>query len=424
MSQFIYEKADQGLSEQEIRDALLESLEGRTLRKVLILPPDFTRFYSNGGLITNLYYHILKDRGCHVDILPALGTHAPVSREESEMMFGDIPHQELIPHNWRTDVVKVGQVPGDFLAEKTGGLWTESVDVEVNKRLMDPSYDLILSVGQVVPHVIVGMGNHAKNLFVGTGGSDMISKSHMIGAINGVDNNLGRDKTPVRELFDYAYEHFLYDRPILYVLNVCTAPENRIWQHGMFIGHGRDVFEAAVALAQVHNVTHLNKPLKKCVAYLDPLEFKSTWVGTKALYRTCMAMAPGGELLILAPGVHTFGEAPDVDVILRKYGYSGQENLMMHYHDPEDSTLRNNLAAVSHLLLGSVAYGKFKVTWAVQKDFMQDVLDIGYGAADYEETVKRYDPRKLRYGEQVLEDGEEIFYIPTPAIGLWINDGK
>lgn len=184
------------------------------------------------------------------------------------------------------------------------------------------------------------------------------------------------------------------------------------------------MFEAGVALAQIHNVTHLNKPLKKCVAYLDPLEFKSTWVGTKALYRTCMAMEPGGELLILAPGVHTFGEAPEVDVILRKYGYSGQENLMKHYHDPEDSTLRDNLAAVSHLLLGSVAYGKFKVTWAVQKDFMQDVLDIGYGAADYEETARRYDPAKLRYGEQTLEDGEEIFYIPTPAIGLWINDGK
>lgn len=424
MSQFIYEKGDQGLSEQELRSALLESLEGRTLRKVLILPPDFTRFYSNGGLITNLYYHILKDRGCQVDIMPALGTHAPVSREEAEMMFGDIPHEELIPHNWRTDVVKIGEVPGDFLAEKTGGLWTESVEVEVNKRLMDPSYDLILSVGQVVPHVIVGMGNHAKNLFVGAGGSDMISKSHMIGAINGVDNNLGRDKTPVRELFDYAYEHFLYERPILYVLTVCTAPENKIRQHGLFIGHGRDVFEAGVALAQIHNVTHLNKPLKKCVAYLDPLEFKSTWVGTKALYRTCMAMEPGGELLILAPGVHTFGEAPEVDVILRKYGYSGQENLMKHYHDPEDSTLRDNLAAVSHLLLGSVAHGKFKVTWAVQKDFMQDVLDIGYGAADYEETARRYDPAKLRYGEQTLEDGEEIFYIPTPAIGLWINDGK
>lgn len=424
MSQFIYEKDDKGLSIQEIRQGLLKSLENRKLKKVLILPPDFTRFYSNGGLITNMYYHILRELGCQVDIMPALGTHAPVTREEAAMMFGDIPYEELIPHDWRNDVVKIGEVPADFLSGITNGLWNESVEVEVNKRLMDPSYDLILSIGQVVPHVIVGMGNHTKNIFVGTGGSDMISKSHMIGAINGVDNNLGRDHTPVRKLFDYAYEHFLYDRPIVYVLTVCTAPENKIRQHGMFIGHGRDVFEAGVALAQIHNVTHLEKPLKKCVAYLDPLEFKSTWVGTKALYRTCMAMEPGGHLLILAPGVHTFGEAPDVDVILRKYGYSGQENLMERYHDPEDPTLRENLAAASHLLLGSVAYGKFKVTWAVQKEFIPDVLAIGYDAADYEEIIKTFNPEKLHYGEQTMEDGENIFYIPNPAIGLWINDNR
>ena len=96
---------DAGLSQDEIRVALLQSLEGRDLRKVLILPPDFTRFHSNAGFITNVYYHALVDRGVQVDILPALGTHVPVTRDQWERMFGDIPYDTMLVHNWRTDGV-------------------------------------------------------------------------------------------------------------------------------------------------------------------------------------------------------------------------------------------------------------------------------------------------------------------------------
>ena len=117
MEQFTYAKTEAGLSPEEIRAALLQSLEGRDLKHVLIIPPDFTRFHSNAGFITNVYYHTLTERGCEVDILPALGTHEPVSQEQAAAMFGDIPYEKFIPHNWRTDVVKLGEVPGEFLAE-------------------------------------------------------------------------------------------------------------------------------------------------------------------------------------------------------------------------------------------------------------------------------------------------------------------
>ena len=108
MELFSYARHETGLSPEEIRSALLRSLEGQDLRRVLIIPPDFTRFHSNAGYITNVYYHTLTERGCEVDILLALGTHEPVSREQAAAMFGDIPYEKLIPHNWRTDVVKLG----------------------------------------------------------------------------------------------------------------------------------------------------------------------------------------------------------------------------------------------------------------------------------------------------------------------------
>lgn len=419
MELFLYEKGESGLSVEEIRQALLQSLEGLELHRVLLLPPDFTRYHSNAGLITNLYYHILTDRGIDVDILPAIGTHQPVSEKEAAIMFGDIPYCKLLPHNWRTDVERLGEVPGEFLAEKTGGLWTAPISVEVNRRVLDPCYDLILSVGQVVPHVVVGMANHAKNLFVGVGGSDMINKSHMVGAVYGPERILGRDHTPVRELFDYAFTHFLQDRPIVFVLTVCTVPEGKIRTHGLFIDRGRKGLEAAVALAQQTNITHLDAPLKKCVAYLDPQEFKSTWVGNKAVFRTCMAMAQGGELVVLAPGVHTFGEDKTVDRLLRKYGYSSREKIMAAYNDPENDELRSNMAAAAHALQ-SCLEGRFHVTYAVQKEFMPAMEAMGYGAADCEEVMRRYDPAKLRPGYQTMPDGEEIYYIPAPAIGLWV----
>ncbi len=420
MKHFVYGEEGKALSETAIREAALTAIRGRELHKVLLLPPDFTRYHSNAGLITNTYYHALKDQRCQVDILPAIGTHMPVSREEASIMFGDIPYEEFLVHNWRTDVVKLGEVPGEFLSEKTDGLWTEPINVEVNRRVMDPSYDLILSIGQVVPHVVVGMANQSKNLFVGTGGSDMINKSHMVGAIYGLERILGRDHTPVRELFDYGFEHYLSHRPILFVLTVCTVTDHKICTHGIFIGEGREPLDAAVALAQKTNITFVPHGFKKCVTWMDPNEFKSTWVANKAIYRTRMAIEDGGELVILAPGLRTFGEDDLVNTLIKKYGYSGRMNILKLFNDPENEDLRKNMGAAAHLIHGSVD-GRFRVTYAVEPSMMEGVKAVGFNVMSIQDAIKKYDPKRLQPGFQTLEDGEEIYFIPNPAIGLWIN---
>ena len=150
---------DQGISEKEIREALEKSIrgQGKELKKVLIIPPDLTRAHSGAGDITKLYYEILKD-SCQVDIMPALGTHMAMTHEEIDILFGsDIPKESFIPHNWRRDVVKIGEVPGEYIKEISEGLVDEPIDVEINRILLDKSYDLIISIGQVVPHEVVGM---------------------------------------------------------------------------------------------------------------------------------------------------------------------------------------------------------------------------------------------------------------------------
>ncbi len=420
MEYFIYPKTGDVLTDDEIRIALLHATANLRPKKVLLIPPDFTRYYSNAGFITNVYYHAFREQGAEVDVLPALGSHEPVSREQADIMFGDIPYETLIPHRWRTDVVTIGQVPADFLSEVSGGLWNEPIAVEINRRLLDPSYDLILSIGQVVPHEVVGMGNHSKNLFVGTGGSEMINHSHMLGALCGLENIIGRDHTAVRRLFDYAYQHFLSDQPIQFVLTVTTAPGNEICTHGLFIGDTRLVLEKAIAISQEQNITFLDKSLKKCVVFMDPVEFQSTWIGNKAVYRTRMAIDDGGELIILAPGIHEFGEDKEIDRLICNYGYHGTKATMDALKKPGNQDLRDNMGAAAHLIHASTD-GRFSVTYAVKNISLQAIRDVGFQAADYDETAARYNPETLRYGYNTMPDGEEIFFIPNPALGLWIS---
>jgi len=415
--------AGSSLNEAQIYEAIKQSIgefEGN-LRKVLILPPDITRNNSGAGIITAMYYNLLKDT-CRIDIMPALGTHVPMTREEQLEMFGpDIPEECFIVHNWRKDIVKIGEVPGDFISEISEGLISESIDVEVNKLLLDRSYDLIISVGQVVPHEVAGMANYSKNIFVGCGGSSMINKTHMLGAFYGMERIMGRDHSPVRKVFDYAEEKFARDIPLMYVLTVTTQSEGKTNIHGIFIGRKRKLFEQAVALSQEKNLTFLDNPLKKVVVYLDEKEFRSTWLGNKAIYRTRMAMADGGELTILAPGVKYFGEDQENDRLIRKYGYVGRTRILELCNQQED--LKKNLSVAAHLIHGS-SDGRFSITYAVDKLTREEIEGVNFKYLQYKEAYQLYNPAKLKDGFNILENGEEIFFISNPALGLWVNKNR
>ena len=417
-----YASAEKGFTDAETRAYLEQAFadEIGKVKKVLILPPDYTRYHSNAGRITVHLYEMFKDTA-EVDIMPALGTHVPVSEDEWNKMFAGIPYEKMIVHSWRDDVTKVGTVPGEYVSQVSEGLVTDPIDVEVNKRLLDKSYDRIISVGQVVPHEVVGMANRNKNIFVGCGGSNMINSSHMLGAFYGLERVMGKDHTPVRNVFDYAEEHFLMDIPLTYILTVTDAPGGVIREHGLFIGRERKYFEQAVELAQKKNLNLVDKTFKKVVVLLDEVEFKSTWLGNKSVYRTRMAIADGGELIVLAPGVNKFGEDKGIDALIRKYGYCGRENVLKLVKEKED--LRANLSAAAHLIHGS-GDGRFSITYCTQHLTKEEVEGVCYGYIPYAEAVKKYDPAKLKDGWNTLPDGEEIYYVSNPALGLWADRKK
>lgn len=404
------------LSADDVRQGLFTAFDRLGNRKkVLAVPPDYTRLHSRAGLITQLTREYFGER--LTDILPAIGTHRPMSKEQINKMYGDVPHDLFRVHNWRTDIVSLGEVPGQFVKEASEGRVGYPWPAQVNKQLAEGNHDLILSIGQVVPHEVSGMANFNKNIFVGTGGVEGINKSHFLGAAYGMEKMMGRAKTPVRDVLNYASRHFANHLPIVYVLTVVGRAENgKTVLRGLYIGDDMECFGKAAELSMKVNCTMPEQPLKKVVVYLDPEEFESTWLGNKSIYRTRMALADGGELIVLAPGVRKFGEDEINDRLIRKYGYVGTPRILKLTRENED--LRENLSAAAHLIHGS-SENRFTITYCPGRLTKEEIESVNFHYADPNIMMKKYPPNRMKEGFNPTDDGEEVYYISNPGLGLW-----
>jgi hypothetical protein len=525
-------------------NAFLQRLGPR--RDVLLLPPDFTRFHSQSGKITRMiceYYKFIprqdndnddddneqddasgveqtKQSGAKrpklldpetskeedeeqpplpvvpkIQILPALGTHAPMTTEEIRKMFGkqlgDLHENAtnannaskgggdksspFLVHDWRNDVVTIGHAPAELVRAATYGMVDEPWPAQLNKLVWEKRLDnhnnndnddnknistpkpLVLSIGQVVPHEVLGMANYNKNVFIGVGGTEAINLSHFIGAVHGMEKMMGRKDNPLRDILNYASQHFLEQQlDLWYLLTVvssstssspattaaahpstaappalpasdpstCTTNNNEsdgggdasnLCIRGFYIGRDIQCYSAACDLSLQVNFTLLDKPMDRCVVYLDPEEFHSTWLGNKAIYRTRMAMADGGKLIILAPGVERFGEDDRVDALIRKYGYVGTPNIMKFMEQEQE--LRDNLSAVAHLIHGS-SEGRFQIVYCPGHLTKDEIETAGFQHDNLDEMEQRYNVKQLKDGWNKDQDGD-FFYISNPALGLW-----
>jgi nickel-dependent lactate racemase len=411
---------DTDLSMQQLKDLLLESLAKLGARnKVLVVPPDQSREHSRSGELTRFAWEYYGDK--LKAVLPALGTHTPMRPDQIAHMFGDMPQNLFHAHNWRTDVATLGELPASFIEEQSEGKLSYTWPAQVNKMIAHGGFDLILSIGQVVPHEVIGMANHAKNILVGTGGSEGINRSHYLGAVYGMERIMGRALNPVRNVLNRACDEFLRQTPIVYVQTVVgRRKDGNLAVRGLYIGDDLECFLKASELSMKVNFEMLDRPIRKAVVLLDPSEFHSTWIGNKAIYRTRMALADGGELIVLAPGVHEFGEDKGIDAMIRKYGYRGTPATLKAVK--ENADLAANLSAAAHLIHGS-SEGRFKITWCPAGLSREEVESVGFAYGDLKVMAKKYDPEKLGHGWNQV-DGEEIFYVANPGLGLWAHRSR
>ena len=413
----LYQKGSENdiITSEQLNEIVISSLDklGKQ-KKVLAIPPDITRYHSRAGEITCIAKKYYGEK--LTDIMPAIGTHFPMTKDEIKKMFPSIPLSLFREHDWRNGTTCLGRVPPEFVSNVSNGLVNFDWPADVDKLLINGKFDLILSIGQVVPHEVIGMANGNKNIFVGTGGAEGINKSHFVGAVYGMEKIMGRADTPVRRILNYASEHFASSLPIVYIQTVIGKDNNgKLVMRGIFIGDDNECFEKAAALSLKVNFTMLDEPLKKVVVYLDPAEFKSTWLGNKSIYRTRMAIADGGELIVLAPGLREFGEDKTIDKLIRKYGYVGAQRVKELVEKNED--LKNNLSAAAHLIHGS-SEGRFTVTYCPGYISREEIEKANFKYGDLAKYSKKYDTSKLKDGFNEIY-GEKIFYISNPAIGLW-----
>jgi nickel-dependent lactate racemase len=404
------------ITDSELRSGLDEAFEKLGRRgRVLAIPPDFTRFHSMAGRITEMAWE--HYRSALVDVLPALGTHFAMTDKEIKAMFGATPGGLFRVHKWRDDLETLGRIAPAFINEASEGKLSYDWPAQVNRLLVTGGHDLILSIGQVVPHEVMGMAGYNKNIFIGTGGREAINKSHYLGAVYGMERMMGRADTPVRRVLNYAAEHFTAHLPIVYVLTVVgQEPDGSLALKGLFIGDDHECFRRAAELSLQVNFTMVEEPLPKVVVYLDPAEFKSTWLGNKAIYRTRMAIADGGELIVLGPGIRQFGEDPVIDGLVRKFGYVGTPRVLQLVE--ENADLRESLGVAAHLIHGS-SEGRFTITWCPGHLTRAEVETAGFRYGDLDAMLRRYDPAALHEGWNDLPGGERAYFISNPALGLW-----
>ena len=265
--------AESDLSLQQLHDLLVESLAKLGKRnRVLVVPPDQSRVHSRADDLTRYTWEYFGDR--LQAVLPALGTHAAMDREQLARMFGAIPAELFRVHNWRTDVETLGEVPAEFIREQSEGKLNYAWPAQVNRLIVHGDFDLILSIGQVVPHEVIGMANYTKNILVGTGGRESINWSHYVGAVYGMERIMGRAEDPVRNVLNYASDRFLRDLSIVYVLTVVgLMADGGLAVRGLFIGDDVECFHLAAALSLKVNFETMDAPIQKAVVYLDPHEF-------------------------------------------------------------------------------------------------------------------------------------------------------
>ncbi|HEV2645358.1 MAG TPA: lactate racemase domain-containing protein [Acidobacteriaceae bacterium] len=414
------------VSDQQIEEIVQRLLsEARTricrdLKRVLLLPPDLTRAHSGVGRITELIYNALPD--AHVEVIPTLGQHVPHTEAENKWMFGSIPHSRIFPHDWRDGVTRVGVIPASLVAETTGGVADWEIPVDLNSKLIDEQWDLIINLGHVVPHEVLGFANHNKNYYIGLGGKETIGASHIAAAVYGIENNLGCLVTPLRACYNWSEEEHLGRLPDVYLQIVMHRDEqNNLVTSGIYVGDDLETYLEAARASRTQNITAFKKPINKVVAVMQADEFRATWVANKAVYRTRMAIADGGELLIIAPGVERFGEQPEVDALIRKYGYKGTPRTLGLYKTEAD--MQDLPHGTAHLIHGS-SEGRFTIRYAPGHLTKAEIEQVGYEYADLAEVQKRYAPETMKEGWNTMPDGEEVFYISTPSAGLWATEAK
>lgn len=302
--QLIHE--DGFLSETQIRAFVQESLAELALdgKRVLFVVPDNTRSMPM-PLVFRTLVESLEGRAAATDFLIALGTHPPMSDEAINKHFGLTPSERatryarvgIFNHAWQdpASLAHIGTLSEDDVAEISEGQLRESVDVTINRRVLD--YDLLCVVGPVFPHEVVGFSGGNKYFFPGISGAEILNMFHWLGALITNYKINGTKHTPVREVVNRA-------AAMIPVQKLCFAfTVVRKDAKAVFFGTPEEAWSAAADVSARTHVVYKEKPFQSVLA-MAPEMYDEIWVAGKCMYKLEPVVADGGELIIYGPHIH------------------------------------------------------------------------------------------------------------------------
>ena len=371
-------------------------------KRVLVLTPDATRTCPLPMMVRAIR-RTIGERSAGLDFMVALGTHTPLPHESILALYGisnprrEFPRSAFYNHEWdRPDTFRrIGALAAAEVEALSGGVLSESVPIEINRRIFD--YDRVLIAGPVFPHEVVGYSGGAKYLFPGISGGEFLHFFHWLGAVFSCKNIIGIKDTPVRRVIDRALD--MVDVPVRCLAMVVNHGAGLC---GLYAGDTREAWsEAADLSARVHIVT--KKTPYRLVLGVAPAMYDEIWTAGKVMYKLEQVVADQGTLIIYAPHIRevsrTWGRH------IEAVGYHIREYLLAHL-DRFREVPRGVLAHLTHV----------RGTGTYSEGVERPAVNLVFATSIPEEVCRRInvgymDPRRIRLEDYRHKEDQGILFV-------------
>jgi nickel-dependent lactate racemase len=404
---------DELMDAASIREIVRSSVEEWPVQspaRVLGIIPDKTRTFA--PQVIHELLAACRDRGYHLDFLVATGTHLAMTEAESAYFLKTSGHEDLfrdaIIANHSTDpsqLTTLGTLEAGTVRELSNGLLTEEIPVRMNRLALE--YDLLVVIGPVFPHEVIGMSGGWKYFFPGISGAELIDHSHWLGALLGISAVIGRSETPVRRLVEKAGEMVLAKKPVM-----CFSPVlSPRGLHGLYHGDPVASHRAAASLSREVNVVWTDRLYKRVVAQC-PTKYDELWTGGKLAYKTQEVVKSGGQIVLHAPHLDLIApQHPDVE----KIGYHCL-NYFLGQWDRFKDTEPSSLAHSTHVS-GPGVYEEGVETLHARRVLSSKVSEERCAAINLDYLP----PDSIDFGKHLpFGDDEDTLWVPQAGEQLYL----
>lgn len=409
---------DSSLTPGQVDGVLDSFVKSHTFRgkHILLVVPDGTRTAPVGVLFRGLHDRLSGDVAC-LDVIIALGTHPPMSDEainkrleiSAEERGGKFAAVRVFNHSWNEPetLEEIGRISAGDIHDLSGGLFSHEVPVHINRRVND--YDILLVIGPVFPHEVVGFSGGNKYFFPGIGGAEILNFFHWLGAVVTNPMIIGNKWTPVRKVVDRAAGFIRQERLCL----AAVVDDKRF--AGLFAGSPESAWDAASDLSSQIHITRKDRPFQTVLSCAPPM-YDELWVAGKCMYKLEPVVADGGELIIYAPHLREVSEVHGR--LIREIGYHCRDYFLKQWDRFKDYPW-GVLAHSTHVRgIGTYENG-------VETPRIQVTLATQIAEEDCRRINLAYrDPASIHPPDFAGREEEGILYVPKAGERLFHLDQR